>query len=279
MKIKYWITTGVVYVALVIVGYSLITGENPLASGGMDHNEHKEENHEEAVQTEEDETMEDHQGHSETATSEIETNVSYKNKQIQIELADEAGEAPSLLENHEKEMHLIVVSEDLEDFIHLHPEQEEAGRYLAETVLNEGRYKAFVDIKPKEKAYTVGANVLEVGDLSSSQDKAELIAEESLTKERVGKTVTLNPSNLNTSETANFSFDLHGEVPQPYLGALGHVVILDEAGETFLHVHPASAEETVFETHFEQPGRYKVWAEFKFTDSGVLTFPFVIEVS
>lgn len=65
--------------------------------------------------------------------------------------------------------------------------------------------------------------------------------------------------------------------PEPHLGALGHVVVLDEDGEKYIHVHPVADDKTVFDTKFEKPGIYKIWAEFKF-EGQVNVYPFVIEV-
>lgn len=73
------------------------------------------------------------------------------------------------------------------------------------------------------------------------------------------------------------NFDLKGAEPKPYLGALGHVVILDENAENFIHVHPVSDDEPVFKTEFTKSGVYKIWAEFKFGEQ-VNAYPFVIEV-
>jgi hypothetical protein len=53
---------------------------------------------------------------------------------------------------------------------------------------------------------------------------------------------------------------------------MGHVVILDENAQDFLHVHPANDREPIFETQFKQPGIYKIWAEFK-QNGKVRAFP------
>lgn len=286
MRIKTWMTMGITYVALVIAGYSVITNENPLHSGGMDHGGHEEQSsqtelaenhpsHEDQESTQEEESMNNHA--HETDESEIQTDVTYNKERIQIDLTDDEGNAPELKMTHEKEMHLIIVSEDLETFLHYHPEKESEGVFYVDTSLDNDDYKAFVDIQPKDKEYMIEANNIVVGDTPSTGESA-LTADQSMTKEISDKTVSLQASGLEVGEDATLAFDLHGEAPQSYLGALGHVVILDEAGEHFLHVHPSSETETVFETQFDEPGLYKVWAEFNFPDQGVVTFPFVIEV-
>ncbi|GAB2687651.1 hypothetical protein GCM10027018_07830 [Paenibacillus thermoaerophilus] len=68
---------------------------------------------------------------------------------------------------------------------------------------------------------------------------------------------------------------------EPYLGAVGHVVILSENTEQYLHVHPidekAQGPEAKFATTFPNNGLYKIWAQFQ-RDGKVLTVPFVVEV-
>lgn len=262
MKIKTWILSGVIYLGLVVTGYSIISGENPLSSGDMNHDGHS---NEEAQ----------HNDHGSNSYSEVQTDVTYDDGQVVIGLEDEEGNIPELEETHEKLMHLIVVSKDLEEYVHLHPELNEDHLYSTEVTLNKGHYQAFVDIAPKEKEYRVEANEVMVG--KSEATEAHL-APTSDTQTVSNKDVTLEASGLSTDESTVLSFDLHGDIPKPYLGALGHVVILNESADEFIHVHPVSDNETTFETHFETPGLYKVWAEFNFEDAGVLIFPYVIEI-
>ena len=263
MKTKIWVISGIVYVGLVIAGYSVVTGENPLNSGDMNHEEHSNEDA-------------NHNDHGSSSLSDVQADVRYEDGQVLIDLEDEQGNTPELEEIHEKLMHLIVVSNDLEDYVHLHPELDEDSMYSTDVDLKPGQYQAFVDIAPKDKAYQVVPNEVVVGNAETVE--ADLVPT-SDTQTVANKNVTLETSQLSTEkESSVLSFDLDGETPIPYLGGLGHVVILNEAADEFLHVHPVSDNETTFETHFETPGLYKVWAEFNFEDEGVLVFPYVIEI-
>ncbi|SDJ15590.1 hypothetical protein [Natribacillus halophilus] len=220
----------------------------------------------------------DHQHDNMEGDSEIHTNVSYNDGEVRVQLEDVYGAVPELEKNHEKEMHLIIVSNDLESFIHLHPKRVENGVYAASKELKGGSYQAFVDIVPKVQNYVAQPNDLQVGEGDQVTPSASLSASKDRTQDIDGKTVTLETDGLSTNDTTTLDFYLHGEEPEPYLGALGHVVILDEDAETFIHVHPTSDYKTTFETHFAHPGLYKVWAEFKYKDAGVLTFPFILQV-
>ncbi|WP_080873699.1 YdhK family protein [Oceanobacillus timonensis] len=43
MSIKKWVSLGIIYVVAVFAAFGIITGQNPLASGEMEHDEHAEE--------------------------------------------------------------------------------------------------------------------------------------------------------------------------------------------------------------------------------------------
>lgn len=66
-----------------------------------------------------------------------------------------------------------------------------------------------------------------------------------------------------------------------YLGSAGHVVIVSEDLEKFLHVHPTDESTTgpniSYMTSFPVPGIYKVWGQFKYNDE-LYIVPFLIHV-
>src|SRR5699024_6030850 len=90
-------------------------------------------------------------------------------------------------------------------------------------------------------------------------------------------TVKLEMNSLVVNEPTTLDFQISGGQPQPYLGALGHVIIIDEDIEQFIHVHPESADKTVFHTHFTERGIYIIWGEST-SDGEVLTSPLVLQV-
>jgi hypothetical protein len=292
-----WVISGLVYLVLVIAVYSWATGANPFQSGqlhGEHAGDHPGENHDHSYSSEQEQNEhedhdhekgtghdhgEHHHGHGadRAGESEVKVNVLYEQGVIQITLEDDQGHIPGLLVTHEELMHLILVSSDLEEYIHLHPVEVAPGRFEADIVLKDGHYYAFVDILPEAKQYVVEAQTVHVGH-SDHTHGAALTPDQSWVKTIQGKEAELRAGNLFTGQDVSFTFDLKGETPLPYLGALGHVVIIDEKVEHFIHVHPQSADSTVFEAHFSQPGIYKLWAEFKFADTGLLVFPFVLEV-
>lgn len=231
-----------------------------------------------AVKEREENKMNHHQHHhSNHGENEVEPQVSYSQGELLIELKDKDGKAPSLKTSHEKIMHLIIMSSDLNDYYHLHPEAEGDGEFVQKIDLSDGGYKVFVDISPENLNYAVKPIEIIVGDKNQDTKKNELVADTNFTKTVKGQTVELKFDPIEVNKEVTFNFEVKDATPEPYLGALGHVVITDEAGEKFIHVHPLSENETVFMTEFDERGKYKMWAEFK-VDGEVLVYPFVIEV-
>ncbi|GAA0330841.1 hypothetical protein GCM10008967_21720 [Bacillus carboniphilus] len=282
---KKWAISAVVYLLVVIGGYlaydALASGNEEVSTDGHSTGHQEEINGEENEPK--DEHGDDHGEHSDTDTtnldSEVTVHLNGAEGKINLSLVDTEGNAVEDLEvNHEKLLHLIVVSEDLETYVHLHPDEVSPGTFETKHDLPEGEYKAFVDIKPKKLAYHVGAIPFTIGEEHGEHGHGnELEADTDFTKIVDNHTVTMEPTSLKSGEEITLQFDLNGDTPEPYLGALGHVVILDEMGEEYIHVHPLEGDEPVFATSFRNPGIYKIWAEFQFNGK-VFVFPYIVEI-
>src|SRR5699024_523020 len=217
-----------------------------------------------------------HENHHANVKSEVDVLVHYENNLLTIELKDKAGNAPTLELSHVKIFNLIIVSFDLKQYYHLHPVDKGNGIFQQEINLTEGLYKVFADITPQDLNYKIEPIDLQVGS-TEQNNQASLQPDTTFQKTINDITVKLEMNSLVVNEPTTLDFQISGGQPEPYLGALGHVIIIDEDIEQFIHVHPESADKTVFHTQFTEPGIYKIWGEFKF-DGEVLTFPFVIEV-
>ncbi len=71
---------------------------------------------------------------------------------------------------------------------------------------------------------------------------------------------------------------------QPYLGELGHLVIVQKGDQltdsSYLHAHAMKDSPTgkvQFHTKFSQPGTYKMWGQFN-RDGQIVTADFWVEV-
>lgn len=256
-----WAASAIVYLGVVIAGYSVYASMQP------DKGEH---NDEHSAQ------HSDHE-HDGSQASEVAANISYANGEIAIELKDNNNAVPQLEISHEKLMHLIVVSSDLQQYYHLHPQEQQDGKFVQQVELPENAYRAFVDIKPVGLSYAVQPLELHIGEAHQPQ-VSELAPDSEWIKTVNGQTVELKRQVFAVNQPISLEFTIKDATPERYLGALGHVVILDEKAERFIHVHPAAEDQTIFATEFSKPGLYKLWAEFQF--NGVVNvYPYVIEVN
>lgn len=241
---------------------------------------------------------EDGSGHSHDGGGELRTQVIFafpdgkpgagQPTKLSIRLTDEEGRPVEAFDvTHEKLMHLIVVDRQLSYFSHLHPDYAGEGVFTVETTFPAGgEYKLFADFQPTgASAVTIGKRVEVDG---ASAEAAALAPDETLKVTVEGKKVELRAEAWQAGTEMRLTFHISDaatgrpiETLEPYLGAIGHVVILSEDAEGYLHVHPAEEQatgpEAVFRTSFPAPGLYKIWAQFQH-EGKVFTVPFTVEV-
>lgn len=272
-----WAISAIVYLGIVIAAYTVYASIDPQT-----------ENHTNSIHTDQEvESMNheqsnhqhsNHQHQATSASSDITPKVSYNNGELTIELKDKNNHAPELEVSHEKDMHLIVVSSDLQEYHHMHPEQKAEGIYQQKINLTDNYYKVIVDIAPKGLQYYANPIALQVGETHHEHGENQLVADTEFVKTINGQAVELTSQSFSANKEVTLNFDVKDAQPDPYLGALGHVVILDEDGERYIHVHPVADDKIAFKTQFDKAGIYKLWAEFKFGEQ-VNAYPFVIEVN
>ncbi|MBD8071497.1 hypothetical protein [Bacillus sp. PS06] len=268
---KKWITSAILYLVIIIAVYhiyGLIESTNQEASENTsDHASHEHGAGED-----------DSHGAHHSGDSDVKAEVRVSGKGLNIYLIDKSGNPVEELEvNHEKLLHLIIVDEHLDQYLHLHPDQIDVGVFQTNQQLPDGNYTAFVDIIPTGQSYSVEPIRFTIGEDEAHHAHDSLEPDKELTKVVNKQEATLEMSSTKAGEPVTLEFSLPGADLEPYLGAMGHVVILDENAENYLHVHPTNYEETTFETTFDQPGIYKIWAEFQIAGE-VLVFPYIVEI-
>lgn len=240
-----------------------------------------------------------HGGHGEASGETTETQLSWsftpeqpkpgEQTTVEIEVRDAAGQPIEKFDvNHEKLMHLIVVSEDLAFFDHLHPEYQGEGKFAAKADFPEGgEYKLFADFIPSGmEQLTLSTTIEAAGDHGHA---AALQPDLDQAKTAGGNEAKLAVSTLKAGEEAMLTFSFTDEKTkesvtdlQPYLGAIGHVVIVSEDLSEYLHVHPAdeagSGPEASFHTTFPRAGVYKLWGQFQ-RDNETFIIPYTIRVT
>ncbi len=151
---------------------------------------------------------------------------------------------------HEKPMHLLVVSKDLAEFYHVHPEQQADGSYRVQhTFPNGGDYKLYADFTPKAAVQVV--EQIDVKVAGTERAKVALVPDRKLEKTVDGLRIVMKPSaeiKAGQELMLDFrAFDAKTNKPatdlQNYLGELAHFVIISEDMKDFVHAHPMSKGE------------------------------------
>jgi hypothetical protein len=190
------------------------------------------------------------------------------------------------VDNHEKQLHLIVVRRDMVGFQHVHPTMDSSGTWSIPVDLSAGDYRVFADFIPEGgENLTLGADL----HVAGSYDPQPLPAP-SMTATVGGFTVHLSGTpKANEPSMLTFSVTRDGKPVtdlQPYLGAYGHLVALRASDLAYLHVHPMgepgdgvtpAGPEIGFHATFPSDGDYRLFLDFKHQDL-VRTAEFTISV-
>lgn len=210
---------------------------------------------------------------------------------------------------HEKPMHLLIVSEDLAEFAHIHPELTVGDRYeVTHTFPHGGRYRLYADFTPPGEAQRIVSFTLNIE--GRNRAKQELKADSELTKQQNSLQLTLTPKQkMRAGEDIEFSFTIRDAATnkpvanlEPYLGAWAHFVIIDPQHQSFIHAHPLEdsgkaqpiqvnqahvhsaeslgppPEEVRTIVGFPRAGLYKLWAQFQLNGQTIVQ-PFVLSVA
>ncbi len=204
------------------------------------------------------------------------------------------------LKTHTKELHLIIVSPDMEEFYHMHPVLQNDGSFLLSGFVfpREIRYTMFFDLQPAEtsgillnREVTVGAGEIPSLQLQSSQFpvKAGGVSLNLVTDPPEPRSIGMTEMRFTFSDAKTGSpiSDI-----KSYLGAAAHLVMLPESFD-YLHVHPIGnfptdpieidalnfGPEIVFHASFPKEGFYKGWMQLERRGKNMIeTIPFTIRV-
>jgi len=218
---------------------------------------------------------------------------------------------------HERQYHLFLISQDMEYFQHIHPEEQADGTWSIDVTLPKaGYYKVLSDFMPSGGASQFIARPLVTagyaGDLEG--DSAHLVPDAVSSKTVDGITATLayDPATFSSGVYGHLNFHLTDAATgqpindlQTYLGAFGHTLIMSEDMVDYVHSHPldilAKADDdggppqfliapgadleklrggpdVTFEGLMPKPGRYRAWTQFRRNDK-IYTFAFTFNVA
>ena len=192
---------------------------------------------------------------------------------------------------HERVFHLFVISQDLEYFTHIHPTLRSDGSLDVDVELpRPGVYQLIADFLPlggapqlvQQSIVTAGYT----GPLVAPPHPAPDLADKIVGGTRVKLTL---PEPLAGREQL-VTFDLEDVATgapvadlQPYLGAVGHLLLASADLAIAAHNHPVAemsgrgGPTVVFQMLFPRAGDYKLWVQFQ-RGGQVLTAAFAVPV-
>jgi plastocyanin len=175
----------------------------------------------------------------------------------------------------EKLMHLIIVSDDLSHFDHIHPTYQGNGRFVVQANFPKpGKYSLFSDYKPAGKAEQVSVLSTQISGKTTPPPAPSARLSKIIGNTQA--TLKIEPQTVTAGQMVNLNFNLVDtgtKQPisdlQPYLGERGHMVIVRQANTitraNYIHAHamPDTGDGKIqFMTSFPQPGKYKLWGQF-----------------
>jgi DMSO/TMAO reductase YedYZ heme-binding membrane subunit len=201
---------------------------------------------------------------------------------------------------YEKPLHLLVVNDELTYFKHIHPTLQGNEFHITTAFPTAGKYRLYLQYQPLNAIEQHVAFLVTVGQ--PTQTPPTTIPEERLTDRVDNYKVELEKENFNAAQmtagkqTVRFKIiDIHTDKPvttlQPYLGAFGHLTMINTKDHTSMHVHPSvltpPAPDARSGPYIDfipmgmygafTPGTYRVFMEFN-PDGKVQTADFTIHI-
>ncbi|WP_107766072.1 hypothetical protein [Nocardioides terrigena] len=166
-------------------------------------------------------------------------------------------------EEHEKDLHLIVVRRDFSGYQHVHPMMSADGTWTTDVDLTPGTWRVFADFTPTGgPALTLGTDVEVAGRFTPAPHSGNRTTDtvDGYTVDLVGD-LDDGAVAVRVSRDGEPVTDL-----EPYLGAYGHLVALREGDLAYLHVHPEDGDagpEVPFAVEVPSAGGYRLFFDFQ----------------
>lgn len=187
---------------------------------------------------------------------------------------------------HDAKVHFILIRQGLDTFAHLHPDVEAAtGELSAEyTFPKGGVYHLFADYQELGGMPMTATARVEVGGDTPPAAGLKADVPGLLAGENVAARVSVEGAKAGSEAKVRFEV-LDGDKPatdlEPYMGAMGHLVVVSADGKQYVHAHPVEKSEAknvvTFGAAFPSPGAYKGWGQFK-RGGQVRVVPFVVQI-
>ncbi|HEY9849094.1 MAG TPA: hypothetical protein V6D28_06530 [Leptolyngbyaceae cyanobacterium] len=210
---------------------------------------------------------------------------------LTISIQDSTNKSIEKFDRFQEElMHLIIVSDDLHFFSHIHPSYKGNGRFEINTRFPKpGNYTFFSEYKPAGNSEQISVLKTQVSRKNISIPERNLSHTKTFANTKVE--LILSTPTVKAGEELTVMFHLKNAANnqpvtdlQPYLGEAGHLVILHQAPvlteANYIHAHALTgtpAGKIHFMTRFPKPGMYKLWGQFK-RNGEIVTADFWVNV-
>src|SRR5579884_177755 len=167
---------------------------------------------------------------------------------------------------HEKLFHLFLISQDLQFFLHEHPQLTDDSVFRLETRLPKpGRYRLLCDFYPEGGTpQLVPATLIAPGAGAPPQLTPDLAPKHAV---NLDVRLSTEPAQPIAGQKTLLLFHLQpSEGLEPYLGVWGHLLAASEDLIDLIHEHPTIADggpQVQFNLIFPRPQIYRIWVQFQ----------------
>jgi len=184
---------------------------------------------------------------------------------------------------HDHKAHLIVVTNGLDQFAHIHLTiQADGTMSVTHRFPVGGHYWLYLDHKTPGKPQATGFAELHVGGETAAAPKLRPNVPGSVQIDGLKADISVSAG---SGGSARIGFKLTDSTGQPvtnlepYMGAMGHLVVISADGKDYVHAHMEGAKAeggiVTFQAHFMRSGVFKGWGQFQ-RGGRVLIVPFVM---
>jgi hypothetical protein len=198
---------------------------------------------------------------------------------------------PAFAAVHERPFHLFIIDRALGYFAHVHPERAGDGVFELRHPLPPGEYVLIADFLPQGGTSQMLQRAIVAPGFRGPlfPPAADLTPDAAAEKTVDGLRVRLDATGLKAGKEAVLRFTLADAVTgapvtdlEPFLGAPGHMLIVNADLTEANHAHPEEAATpgpfVSFQPMMPAAGPYKLWVQFQ-RNGRVITVPFVVMVA
>jgi hypothetical protein len=197
---------------------------------------------------------------------------------------------PELELVHERVFHLFLISEDMQQFAHEHPEPVGPGVFELDWVFSTGgMWRLLADFYPANATPQLIAKTLLLPGGTLLPARLTDDTKQSKRGTNIEVSLRLGPAQPVAGEKTLLYYRIEPRAHfEPFLGAMGHMLVASPDLIDLLHTHPflvdgglaeppPDAKLVQFNVIFPRPGVYRVWAQFQ-SAGEVNTIPFNVAV-